>query len=443
VDPAATSATSPPSSAADEAVELCRDLLRIDSSNYGDGSGPGERAAAEYVAERLAEVGLEPAIVESAPGRTSLMVRLEGEDPTRDGLLLHGHLDVVAAMAEEWSVPPFAAEVSDGLVWGRGAVDMKDMDAMILSVVRSRVREGRRPPRDLVVLFLADEEAGGRFGGHWLVENQRDWFEGCTEAVGEVGGFSLTTPAGRLYLVETAEKGIAWLKLTARGRAGHGSMVNDDNAVTLLAEAVAAIGRHQFPVRLTKTVRRLLDELADAYGIDVDPDDPAALLDRLGSLAIIVGATLRNSAQPTMLQAGYKHNVIPGDAAAFVDGRFLPGYEDEFLAEIDSLLPPGVTREHLVRDIALETDFEGHLVDAMAAAITEHDPGARVVPYCLSGGTDAKSFSLLGIRGYGFAPLQLPADLDFAGMFHGVDERVPVEGLRFGARVLDRFIDLT
>jgi len=442
VDPSATSATTPPSSAADEVVDLCRDLLRIDSSNYGDGSGPGERAAAEHVAERLADVGLEPAIVESAPGRTNLMVRLEGEDPSRDALLLHGHLDVVPANAADWQVDPFSGEIRDGCVWGRGAVDMKDMDAMILSVVRSRVREGRRPPRDVVVLFLADEEAGGRFGSHWLVENQRDWFDGCTEAVGEVGGFSLTTPAGRLYLVETAEKGIAWLKLTARGRAGHGSMVNDDNAVTLLAEAVAAIGRHQFPVRLTKTVRRLLDELADAYGIDVDPDDPAALLDRLGSLAIIVGATLRNSAQPTMLQAGYKHNVIPGDAAAFVDGRFLPGYEDEFLAEIDSLLPPGVTREHLVRDIALETDFEGHLVEAMTAAITEHDPGARVVPYCLSGGTDAKAFSLLGIRGYGFAPLQLPPDLDFAGMFHGVDERVPVDGLRFGARVLDRFIDL-
>jgi len=380
--------------------------------------------------------------VESAPGRTSLMVRLEGEDPSRDALLLHGHLDVVPANAADWKVDPFSGEIRDGCVWGRGAVDMKDMDAMILSVVRSRVREGRRPPRDVVVLFLADEEAGGRFGGHWLVENQRDWFEGCTEAIGEVGGFSLTTPAGRLYLVETAEKGIAWLKLTARGRAGHGSMVNDDNAVTLLAEAVAAIGRHQFPVRLTKTVRRLLDELADSYGIDVDPDDPASLLDRLGSLAIIVGATLRNSAQPTMLQAGYKHNVIPGDAAAFVDGRFLPGYEDEFLAEIDSLLPPGVTREHVVRDIALETDFEGHLVEAMTTAITEHDPGARVVPYCLSGGTDAKAFSLLGIRGFGFAPLQLPPDLDFAGMFHGIDERVPVDGLRFGARVLDRFIDL-
>ena len=442
MDPAAPPANPQPSAAAEEVVDLCRDLLRIDSSNYGDGSGPGERAAAEYVAERLADVGLEPEIVESEPGRTSLMVRLQGEDPSRDALLLHGHLDVVPANAADWRVDPFSGEIRDGCVWGRGAVDMKDMDAMILSVVRSRVREGRKPPRDVVVLFLADEEAGGRFGGHWLVEKKRDWFDGCTEAVGEVGGFSLTTPAGRLYLVETAEKGIAWLKLTARGRAGHGSMVNDDNAVTLLAEAVAAIGRHRFPVRLTKTVRRLLDELADAYGIDVDPDNPAALLDRLGSLAIIVGATLRNSAQPTMLQAGYKHNVIPGDAAAYIDGRFLPGYEDEFLAQIDALLPPGVTREHIVRDIALETDFEGHLVDAMAAAITEHDPGARVVPYCLSGGTDAKAFSLLGIRGFGFAPLQLPPDLDFAGMFHGVDERVPVDGLRFGARVLDRFLDL-
>ena len=428
--------------AQDEVVDLCRDLIRIDTSNYGDGRGPGERAAAEYVAEKLAEVGLEPTILESEPGRASTVARVEGEDRERGALLIHGHLDVVPANADDWSVDPFAGEVRDGCVWGRGAVDMKDMDAMTLAVVRDRLRAGRKPPRDLVLAFVADEEAGGRKGAHWLVDHHPDLFEGCTEAISEVGGFSFTVRDDlRLYLVETAQKGMAWLRLTATGRAGHGSMVNDDNAVTELAEAVARLGRHEFPVRLTKTVRTLLDEVSDALGEELDPDDLEATVARLGPIARIVGATLRNTVNPTMLDAGYKVNVIPGTATAAVDGRFLPGHEDEFFATVDELLGPKVSREFVNHDIALETSFDGALVDAMSAALRAEDPGARPVPYCLSGGTDAKSFSLLGMRCFGFSPLRLPPDLDFAGMFHGVDERVPVEGLRFGVRVLDRFLD--
>jgi acetylornithine deacetylase/succinyl-diaminopimelate desuccinylase-like protein len=422
--------------AEDEVVDLCRDLIRIDTSNYGDSSGPGERRAAEYVAEKLAEVGLEPQVLESEPGRASVVTRWTGSDPGRDALLLHGHLDVVPAQAADWSVDPFAGEVRDGCIWGRGAVDMKDMDAMLLALVRRWRREGRTPPRDVVLAFLADEEAGGRLGAHWLVDRRPELFEGCTEAVSEVGGFSLTLAGQRFYLLETAQKGLAWMRLTARGRAGHGSMVNEDNAVTTLCEAVARLGRYDWPVRPTKTVSAFFD----AVGIDLDPANPQPALRRLGTMARIVGATLRNSTNPTVLAAGYKTNVVPQLATAHVDGRFLPGYEQEFFVTVDQLLGPAVEREMIVHDIALETDPDGPLWQAMTAAVLAEDPEARVAPYCLSGGTDNKSFAELGIRGFGFAPLRLPPELDFPAMFHGVDERVPLDALSFGGRVLDRFL---
>ena len=426
----------------DEVVDLCRELIQIDTSNYGDHSGPGERKAAEYVAGKLAEVGLEPKIFESHPGRASTVARIEGEDPSRPALLIHGHLDVVPANADDWTHLPFSGEVADGCVWGRGAVDMKDMDAMTLAVVRDRLRSGRRPPRDIVLAFLADEEAGGTYGARHLVDNHPGLFEGVTEAISEVGGFSFTVnEQRRLYLIQTAEKGMHWMKLTVAGTAGHGSMIHRDNAITELSEAVARLGRHRFPVRVTKTTRAFLDELGDALGTELDPEDMEGTLARLGGIAKLIGATLSNTANPTQLGAGYKVNVIPGEATAHVDGRFLPGFEEEFLADLDKILGPKVKREDVHSDKALETSFGGALVDAMQSALVAEDPAAKAIPYMLSGGTDAKSFDDLGIRGFGFAPLKLPPELDFAGMFHGVDERVPVDGLKFGVRVLDRFID--
>ncbi|MEU9383910.1 M20/M25/M40 family metallo-hydrolase [Streptomyces sp. NPDC048279] len=426
----------------DEVVDLCRELIRFDTSNYGDHSGPGERKAAEWVAEKLAEVGLEPEIFESHPGRASTVARIEGADPTRPALLIHGHLDVVPANADDWTHHPFSGEIADGCVWGRGAVDMKDMDAMTLAVVRDRLRSGRKPPRDIVLAFLADEEAGGTWGARHLVDHHPDLFEGVTEAISEVGGFSFTVnEERRLYLIQTAEKGMHWMKLKVAGTAGHGSMIHRDNAITELSEAVARVGRHRFPVRVTKTTRAFLDELGDALGTELDPEDMESTLARLGGIAKLIGATLSNTANPTQLNAGYKVNVIPGEATAHIDGRFLPGHEDEFLADLDRLLGPNVVRADVHSDKALETSFDGALVEAMQSSLLAEDPTAKAVPYMLSGGTDAKSFDDLGIRGFGFAPLKLPPELDFAGMFHGVDERVPVDGLRFGVRVLDRFID--
>ncbi|GAA3938045.1 M20/M25/M40 family metallo-hydrolase [Actinoplanes auranticolor] len=427
---------------ADEVVDICRDLLRIDTSNTGDPrTTVGERVAAEYVAAKLSDVGIDVELHESAPRRANLVARIPGADRSRGALLVHGHLDVVPADASEWSVPPFSGEEKDGYLWGRGAIDMKDFDAMMLAVVRGWQRTGYVPPRDIVLAYTADEEAGMEYGSQFLVREHADLFEGCTEAIGEVGGFSYTVNDDlRLYLVETAEKGIDWLRLHAKGRPGHGSFVHDDNAVTALAEAVAAVGRHKFPMVVTPTVRSFLEQISEALGVELDPDEPELAIAKLGPIANLIGATVRNTANPTRLEAGYKDNVIPGKASATIDCRTLPGQAEIFLEQLRGVIGPDIEIEHISRQGALETGFDGALVEAMGAALRAEDPGARTVPYMLSGGTDAKAFSTLGIRCFGFAPLKLPADLNFSALFHGVDERVPVEGLQFGVRVLDRLL---
>ncbi|MEV6590790.1 M20/M25/M40 family metallo-hydrolase [Streptomyces acidicola] len=429
--------------ALDEVVRFTSDLIRIDTTNRGGGDCQ-ERPAAEYAAEQLAGAGLEPTLLERTKGRTNVVARIEGTDPSADALLVHGHLDVVPAQAEDWSVHPFSGEIRDGVVWGRGAVDMKNMDAMILAVVRAWARLGVRPRRDLVIAFTADEEASAEDGSGFLADEHAGLFEGCTEGISESGAFTFHDGSGRqIYPIAAGERGTGWLKLTARGRAGHGSKVNRANAVTRLAEAIARIGAHEWPVRLTPTVRAALTELAALYGIDPDLEDPDGvdvLLGKLGPAAALVEPTVRNSANPTMLDAGYKVNVIPGEAVAYVDGRYLPGGEDEFRTTLDRLTGPDVDWEFHHREAALQSPVESATFARMRAAVEEFAPEGHVVPFCMSGGTDAKQFSRLGITGYGFSPLKLPEGYDYGALFHGVDERVPVEALHFGVHVLDRFL---
>ena len=438
-----TGAGTPSYDPAAEVVDICRDLIRIDTTNFGDGSGPGERKAAEHVATLLSEVGIESEIYESEPGRASLVARWggHGAGADRDPLLLHGHLDVVPADADDWQVHPFSGEIQDGYVWGRGAVDMKDFDAMLLSVVRARQRAGAIPERPTVLCFTADEEAGGHKGAEHLIEQHRDLLADCREAVGEVGGFSTTIRGQRLYLVEAAEKGMAWMRLTAKGNAGHGSMRHPDNAVTELAAAVARIGSHEWPVRLTPSMQVLLSSVGEIAGVEATPENAEELVEEFGSAARMLGAVIRHSTNPTMLSAGYKVNVVPGEATAHVDGRFLPGYEDEFFDTLAELVGDKISIDYVSKQHALETTFDGDLVDVMTASLLAEDPDAKVAPYLMSGGTDAKHWKKLGIRSFGFAPLKLPADLDFTALFHGVDERVPTDALEFGARVMDRFLD--
>lgn len=425
----------------DEAIRICQELIRIPSVNYGEGRGD-EEAVANYVVSSLNEVGIDAKIYSAAPKRCNVIARIKGSDPSLPGLVVHGHIDVVPANADDWSVDPFAGVIKDGAIWGRGAVDMKNVDAMILAIVRDWSRRGYVPKRDIVLAFFADEEAGMTFGSRYMTANHPDVFAGCSEAISEVGGFSVTVADGkRLYFIEAAQKGIHWMKLTAQGRAGHGSMMNDENALTALTEAVAKIGTHQWPQRYTKTVKDLFKEVARVTGKVYDEKDLRPLLKEIGSTARMIGATLQNTANPTMLEAGYKANVIPGTASAVIDGRFLPGYEDELNETIRSIIGPDILIDTISHDIALEVDFDAPLVDAMKAAILAHDPEGIPVPYLMSGGTDNKALSELGIVGYGFSPLRLPADLDFMALFHGVDERVPIDGLGFGVRVLKDFLE--
>ncbi|BBZ33231.1 hypothetical protein MCNF_18360 [Mycolicibacterium confluentis] len=435
--------------AVDEVVGLVSSLIRFDTSNTGElETTKGEADCARWVMAQLEEVGYSCEYVESgAPGRANVFARLAGADRDRGALLVHGHLDVVPAEAADWSVHPFSGAVEGGYVWGRGAIDMKNMVGMMIAVARQFKRAGIVPSRDIVFAFVADEEAGGKYGCRWLVEHRPDLFEGVTEAIGEVGGYSLTVPRRdggerRLYLIETAEKGMMWMRLTARARAGHGSMVHQDNAVTVLAEAVAKLGRHRFPIVLSPAVEEFLTAVAEETGYTFDPDSPDidGAIAKLGSISRIIGATLRDTANPTMLKAGYKANVIPATAEAVFDCRVLPGRQAAFEREVDEIIGPDVTREWITELPSYETSFDGDLVDAMNAALLAVDPEARTVPYMLSAGTDAKHFARLGIRCFGFIPLRLPPELDFTALFHGVDERVPVEALEFGAQVLEHFL---
>jgi acetylornithine deacetylase/succinyl-diaminopimelate desuccinylase-like protein len=441
--------TVPTETPVDDVVDVVSRLIRFDTTNTGDlATTKGEAECAQWVAAQLEEVGYQVEYVESgAPGRGNVFARLEGADSSRGTLLIHGHLDVVPAEPAEWSVHPFSGAIEDGYVWGRGAVDMKDMVGMMIVTARQFRRAGVVPPRDLLFAFVADEENGGKYGAQWLVDNRPDLFDGVTEAVGEVGGFSLTIPRRdggerRLYLIETAEKGLYWMRLTAHGRPGHSSMTHEHNAVTSIAEAVARLGRHQFPLVVTDTVVQLLKAITEETGLtfDTESSDLEGTIDKLGPVARMLKAILHDTANPTMLKAGYKANVIPATAEAVADCRVLPGRLAAFEAEVDELIGPDVTRDWITNLPSYETTFDGDLVDVMNASLVAVDPDARTVPYMFSGGTDAKAFSRLGIRCFGFTPLRLPPDLDFAALFHGIDERVPVDALRFGTEVLAHFL---
>lgn len=419
-----------------ETARIARDLIRIDTTNRGGGDANPERPAAEYVAEYLQQLNLDPVIIESAPGRASVIARVEGADPSLPALVLHGHLDVVPADPENWSVDPFAGVVKDDMLWGRGAVDMKDMDAMMLTAIAELHRAGERPRRTVILAFFADEENGGPFGSQYLVANHPELFAGAQTAISEVGGYSIDLGGTRAYLLQTGEKALDWIRLRARGTAAHGSRVWHDNAITRLAEAVTALGRHEWPIALCQTTRELVDSIAEILGEDPHTVNAEELVLRAGPGAGFIHASLRNTANPTVLTAGYKHNVIPDTAEALIDVRSLPDDQTEVLQRVQEIVGSDIEIESVHSDIGLEVPFAGEAVEAMKASLLRHDPDARVLPYLLSGGTDNKALARLGITGYGFVPLQLPPDLDFPGMFHGVDERVPLAALDFGHRVL-------
>ncbi len=421
--------------------EIAAELIRIDTSNFGDNQGAGEVEAAEYVARLLLDIGLTPEIVGPNPKRASVYCRLRGKRSDLPGLLLHGHLDVVPANPDEWQHHPFKGEVVDGVLWGRGAVDMKGQVATIIAAVSEMIRDGQAPQRDLTLLFTADEEAGGRYGAHWLVEHHPEIFAGIGYAVGEVGGFNQTLSNGKkVFFVQVGEKGMWWLRLRASGTPGHGSLLNERNAVAKVSACLGRLLAHDFGSAKTDVASQTLVDLATELGPTFDGARPEVILAELGSMGRVIGASLVNTLAPTVLRAGEKVNVVPAVAEAELDGRYLPGQQHEFETAIRAIVGDDAQIETINADIAYESSLSDPLLEQMLSALRSQVSDAVVVPYLMPGGTDAKAFTKLGITCYGFLPLLLPAGFDAMALFHAADERVPVSSLEFGVNVLRSFL---
>lgn len=419
-----------------ETVRIAQDLIRINTSNYGPGDAVGEDVAAEYVSDFLRTLDLAPITLESEPKRTSVVCRVEGRHTDLPPLVVHGHLDVVPADEPEWQVDPFAGIIRDGFLWGRGAVDMKNMNAMMLSSLGDIIRAGERPRRTLIVTFFADEETGGELGSKFVVDNHADLFAGATHAISEVGGYSIDIKGQRAYLIQTGEKAMVWIRVKARGQAAHGSRFLSDNAIMTLVEGLDRLRHHTWEPALTATTTRLLEGIATTLGVEFSPEQAGELVKETGFGAGFISSSLRTTANPTMLRAGAKHNVVPNLAEASIDVRTLPGMEDIVLTQLQDILGGNIDIEVVYRDIGFEFPFEGELVQRMTDTLLSADPGATILPYLMPAGTDNKALARLGIAGYGFVPMKLPRDFDFASMFHGVDERVPLSALDFGHGVL-------
>lgn len=435
--------------ARDNVVEYVQTLIRFDTTNTGDlATTRGEEPAALWVRDRLEEVGYECELVESgAPGRLNVFTRLKGDGTCADGLVIHGHLDVVPAVAEDWSVDPFSAEIKDGCIWGRGAVDMKDMVGMMVAVARELKLTGFTPHRDILFAFFADEESGSEYGSLWIAQNRPDIFTGMKEAIGEVGGYSVTLPDSQgkkkpFYLISTGEKGIAWLKVTAHGTPGHASLVHKDNPIQTLAAALRRLEEHDFPVVITKSLHNFVTAVSTEtnFTIDVNAPNVAEELSQLGHIASTINSTLHDTANVTRLESGYKENVVPQTASAVLDCRLIPGRKEEFMKEMEQIMGPKISIEWLVEAPAIEVEYNTELVDFMKKSVLTYDPEAGFLPYIMGASTDAKSLDIMGIASYGFSPLKLPEDFNFMQLFHGIDERVPVSSLEFGADVLEDFV---
>jgi acetylornithine deacetylase/succinyl-diaminopimelate desuccinylase-like protein len=435
-------------SLADDAKHLCQSLLRIDTTNP-----PGnERAAAEVVAQALREVDLHPEILEAEPQRTNVVVRYKGTG-RRPPLLLTAHLDVVEADPTKWRRPPFSGDEHEGCLWGRGAIDMKNMAAMCTAILRRLASNQVRLDRDVIFAAVADEEAGCDLGSRFLVEQHRSKVE-AEYAIGESGGFSLHLGDSTFYPVQVAEKGFCWVRARITGEPGHGSMPRQDSVVTRLGEALARLGTAQLPVHQTSYV---MDFLAAVRARQPSVLQPLVklvarphLLARVArlvpgaSVARGFSALLSNTAAATVVRAGAKTNVIPGLAEFEIDGRTLPGQTDEdLLRELRAVLGGDVELEVMKSAPPVITEpIESPVFDIIRRQVESREPGAQVVPYLIPGFTDAKYFTRMGARWYGFSPVKIEkgSGIRFADMFHGHDERVPVAGLAWGTEVLDAVV---
>ncbi len=426
----------------EEAVRYLQALLRINTTNP-----PGnEKAAADYLAEILSTEGYEPIVLESAPGRGNVVARYRGSGESPP-LLLLSHLDVVPVEPAYWEHDPFGGEIVDGMIWGRGALDMKSIVVMQLMTMLLLAR-GKVPlARDVIFAATADEEMGGKYGAGFLVNHHLDLIR-AEHALSEFGGFPIELGRRRIYLCQVAEKGICWVRMRAQGKPGHGSTPHRDNAVVKLAEGVARLGRADLPFHRTEAVAEMFQGMARGLGgvrgtalrLLLNPFLSSIVLDLLirdPRLSGYFRALLHNTVSPTVLRAGGKTNVIPSQAEAELDGRLLPGQDlEQFLAEVRAVVGPGFEFEPIEVAPPVETTSRTPLFEAMAKGLRRHDPGAAVVPMMMVGGTDAKHLARAGIPCYGFSPMRLPPDMDFLRMAHGHNERIPVDALAFGVQVL-------
>jgi acetylornithine deacetylase/succinyl-diaminopimelate desuccinylase-like protein len=429
----------------DSTGELAQALIRFDTA-APDGR---ERELIAWLAPLLEAAGLEVRVLALDPERPNIVARLRGRGEAPP-LLLHGHIDVVPVTGQKWSVDPFAGEIRDGVLWGRGALDMKGGVAMLLSAV-ARAAQGPPPAGDLILCVMSDEEQGSAFGASFLVDEHAELFAGVRHAIGEFGGFSFPMIGKRVYPIQVAEKQRAVVRLVAEGEAGHGALGGRGSAVTALAQSTRKIGKTGLPVHITPVAGRMLDEMASAVGSPLggvvralgNERISGSVLRVLGDNAAAIGPMLRNTATVTHLAAGDPAaiNVVPATAEAHLDCRVLPGYgADDLLAELNPLLAPGVRAEvNLIEQVDPEVDWS--LYPLLADLLRDADPDGHPVPMLLAGVTDGRHFSRLGIQHHGFLPMQLPPELGFQSLLHAADERVPIAALDFGARILTRLLE--
>ncbi len=456
------SKSAPGSADAEQAIRNLQALIRIPSVNppgdpalaAGRDSTGGETAAARYCAEVLSAAGIKTEVLETIPGRGSCFARLTADPAVshpEQPLILLGHVDVVPVEADAWARDPFGGELVDGVIWGRGAVDMKGMVAMELAVMVGLHRSGRPLRRDVIFAAVADEEAGGAHGAQHWVDARPDLFSSAAgpaaAALNEIGGYSVTLGDQRAYAIQVAEKGIIWTRLHATGVPGHGSMPHAENPALHLARAASRLGDAPASGDPPPVVRAFFAGLGLGEVADLVPDDreaARALLHRLvpdPTMRRSFGAMLQDTITPTVIQVGRKVNVIPGHGTAEVDVRTLPGTDQAaFAARLQEIAGPEVEVEAVMSLPAIEADPDAPVVGLMRDALGRADPEALALPMMITPGTDAKALARLGIPTYGFAPLRLDADTPFLDLFHGHDERVPASAIEFGVPVLEEVV---
>ena len=422
-------------------VELLQQLIRFDTTNP-----PGNEAECiAYLRRLLEDAGCEVELYAKDPARPNLVARLRGRG-NRAPLLLQGHVDVVTTTAQDWTRPPFAGELVDGWVWGRGALDMKGGVAMMVSAVLRAASEGTDLPGDIILAVLADEEAGGDYGAKFLVEEHAHLFDGVEYSLGEFGGFTLEIAGRSVYPIQVAEKQICWLKATVPGRGGHGALPQRGGTMARLGKLLSDLDRKRTPVHVTPVARAMIEAIAaavprpnrDVLRALLRPRLTDRMLPLLGDRAGPMEGLLRNTVNATIIRAGEKVNVVPATVDVELDARALPGFgPDDVMAEVRDLVGHDIELELVRYDPGPQT-LRLDQFETLAGILRELEPAAAPVPMLQGGVTDARFFARLGIQNYGFLPLRLPGDFRFTNLIHAADERVPADAIEFGAEAVFR-----